>query len=78
VAGVFTDRPGQLIEFWHDWEDRLIEYPSLELWLEVFFGSLEAGLWADVEGDLHPVDNDAWHNYRSLHNPGYLLHYEAG
>jgi cell wall assembly regulator SMI1 len=78
LGGAFTGRPGQLITFWHDWENRSIEYPSLELWLEIFVGSLEAGLWADVKGDLHPVNEKAWDNYRSRHNPGYPLRYEAG
>jgi hypothetical protein len=50
----------------------------MESWLEIFAGSLEAGLWAGVEGDFHPIDEDAWDNYLSQHNPGYPLSYDAG
>lgn len=35
--------PGQFVEFWHDWEDRSIEFPSFERWLEDLVGSMEAG-----------------------------------
>ena len=78
LTGVFTGCPGQLIKFWHDWEDRSVQYPSLLVWLDVFVGSLEMGLWADVGGDLHPVDEEAWARYRRRHSPGYPLRYEAG
>jgi cell wall assembly regulator SMI1 len=35
--------PGQLVAYWHDWEDRSIEYASTERWLEAFVRSMESG-----------------------------------
>ena len=26
-------KPGQLIAFWHDWEDRAVEWPTFDAWL---------------------------------------------
>src|SRR5262249_742235 len=60
MGGAFGGVEGQVINFWHDWESRDIEYLSLEKWLETFVASLEAGLWRDVGGDLHPIDEDGW------------------
>jgi cell wall assembly regulator SMI1 len=35
--------PGQLIAVWHDWEDRSVEYPSIDAWLAKLAASMEAG-----------------------------------
>lgn len=35
--------PGQLVAFWHDWEDRSVEYPSFEDWLRELVDSMEQG-----------------------------------
>ena len=36
--------PGQLIAFWHDWEERSVEYDSLDAWLEDLVESMESGM----------------------------------
>jgi cell wall assembly regulator SMI1 len=36
-------RPGQVITFYHDWDQRPIRFPSLETWLEHLVGSMESG-----------------------------------
>lgn len=36
-------RPGQIVAFWHDWEDRSVEYNSFEEWLQALVGSMEGG-----------------------------------
>jgi hypothetical protein len=69
---------GQVLNFWHDWESRSIEYPSLEKWLEVFVDSLEAGMWQEVGGDLHPIDEDKWDTFVGERNPGYPITQNAG
>jgi cell wall assembly regulator SMI1 len=35
--------PGQLIAFWHDWEDRSVKYASIEAWLAELVESMETG-----------------------------------
>lgn len=35
--------PGQLLIFYHDWEKRAVEYPSLEAWLSELVESMENG-----------------------------------
>lgn len=35
--------PGQLVTFWHDWDNRSIKYPSFEAWLEQLVDSMENG-----------------------------------
>jgi uncharacterized protein (TIGR02996 family) len=35
--------PGQLIAFWHDWEDRSVKYESLDDWLHALVESMEDG-----------------------------------
>lgn len=35
--------PGQLIAFWHDWEERSIEYPNFTVWLTELVQSMEDG-----------------------------------
>lgn len=41
VGGSFGGRPGQLVEFWHDWEKRAIAAPSLEHWVLRVVNSLD-------------------------------------
>jgi cell wall assembly regulator SMI1 len=36
-------RSGELIAFWHDWDDRSVEHNSLEDWLEALVQSAERG-----------------------------------
>lgn len=78
LAGKFYGTSGQLISVWHDWEDRSIEYPSLEKWLEIFINSLEADLWILTNGNLEPIDEDIWEHYLLQHNPGYPVETNAG
>ena len=78
MGGAFGGVVGQLINFWHDWENRDIEYPSLEEWLEVFVTTLEAGIWREAGGDLRPVDSDKWHDFLAEMNPGYPIKANAG
>ena len=35
--------PGQLLTFYHDWENRAVEYPHLEAWLTELVESMENG-----------------------------------
>ncbi len=78
MDGTFTGQKGQIIEFWHDWEDRSIQYANLENWLETFVTSLEKNLWMDDDGDFPLVDEDAWETYYTTHNPGYPIENAAG
>ena len=36
LAGEDFGVPGQIITFWHDWEVRQAEHPSLQLWVQSF------------------------------------------
>lgn len=36
-------QPGQVIAFWHDWEDRSVEYSSFREWLAGLVESMENG-----------------------------------
>jgi cell wall assembly regulator SMI1 len=78
MSGVFTGTKGQIIEFWHDSDDRSIQYPSLEKWLEVFVGSLDENLWEDVDGDFHPTSDARWESFLAKHNPGFPITKMAG
>jgi cell wall assembly regulator SMI1 len=70
--------PGQLSQFWHDEEDRSIEYPSIDRWLQVFVESLEAGIWREEDDMLQPRDDAAWAAFLREHNPGYPVRRKAG
>jgi cell wall assembly regulator SMI1 len=35
--------PGQVIAFWHDWEDRSVEYTGFDQWLEQLVEKVEKG-----------------------------------
>ncbi len=36
-------QPGQVFSYWHDWEDRSIEYNSFQMWLSDLADSMENG-----------------------------------
>ena len=78
MGGAFGGVAGQVISFWRDWDSRNIEYPSLEKWLDTFVVSLEAGLWREVGGDLHPIDEDRWDPFLRKMSPGYPIEANAG
>lgn len=42
-------RTGQLIAFWHDWDNRSVEFPSVNLWLESIVQRSERN---DLESNL--------------------------
>ena len=35
--------PGQVVAFWHDWENRPVKFPDFEAWLRQLADSMEAG-----------------------------------
>jgi len=76
-AGSFGGKPGQVIEFWHDDEDRTIVYPDVATWLHCFVETLEAGLWEDQEGDLHPKSDHKYEKHLAKLNPGYPKGFDA-
>ena len=43
-AGTFTGQPGQLIEHWHDGEDRHVLFPSLLAWLAAVVSAYETAV----------------------------------
>jgi cell wall assembly regulator SMI1 len=43
VAAEDGGGPGQLVVFWHDWEDRSVKFPDFEAWLRQLADSMEAG-----------------------------------
>ena len=51
VEGSFGGERGQVLRFWHDWEDRSIVAPSIQSWLEHFVIALETGVlrWNEEE-----------------------------
>jgi cell wall assembly regulator SMI1 len=75
--GCFGGKPGQVIEFWHDDDTRTVAYPSVEAWLSCFVEALEAGMFADEDGDLHPTDDDAFEALVSERCPGYPMTFDA-
>jgi cell wall assembly regulator SMI1 len=44
LEGTFTGQPGQLIEHWHDWEQRDILFPNLTAWLAAVVQAYETAL----------------------------------
>ena len=71
-------KPGRLITYWRDWDDRSINYPSLEKWLEIFVDSLENNMWEDLDGDFHPSNDARWEAFLKETIPGYPIKYSSG
>lgn len=71
LDGSFGGQKGQVLEFWHADTDRDIVAPSFDAWLESFVASLEAGLWAEEDGDFQPVDDDELDAFLAKKLPGY-------
>lgn len=40
VTAEFGGKPGQLITFWHDWENRSFKFSTMESWLQAVVNSL--------------------------------------
>lgn len=49
LEGTFGGAPGQIVQFWHDDEQRSIDFPSMQAWLAFTVETLEAGF-----GSLDP------------------------
>ena len=48
------ENAGNVIEFWHDLDERPVAFPSIDSWGTLFAESLEAGLWlVDNDGEIH-------------------------
>lgn len=43
VAAEDGGEPGQLVVFWHDWENRAVKFPDFEAWLGQLADSMEDG-----------------------------------
>ncbi len=52
VGGCFGGKAGQIIEYWHDDEDRNVVAPSLKAWFACFVEALEDGRFTVEGGDL--------------------------
>ena len=60
LQGSFTGKAGQVIEFWHADETRLILAPTLTDWLQSFIEGLESGYWKlDKHGSFSDDDKSA-------------------
>ena len=77
MAGSFGGQPGQILEFWHDEDDRTIAYPNIEAWLRCFVEGLEANMYRDEDGDLPVKDDDAWDALCAKVCPGYPKGFDA-
>jgi cell wall assembly regulator SMI1 len=76
LGGAFGGVPGQVLEYWHDYDNRTIQYPSFVTWLSVFVETLEAGLW---DGDEKTWDVDEKGLKAAQHRacPGYPKKHSA-
>ncbi|MDG3007320.1 SMI1/KNR4 family protein [Paludisphaera mucosa] len=77
MDGSFGGKPGQLLYFYHDSEDRVIRFPSLEKWLEAFVTTLESGMWEEDEYGFQPKDDDQVMASAKQWNPGYPIYCKA-
>lgn len=41
LAAELSGKPGQLLAFWHDWDNRSIKFASMEMWLQAVVRSLD-------------------------------------
>lgn len=80
LEGAFADAggvPGQVLQYWGDWQDRMILFPSVEAWLATLVTALEDGQLTDQAGDLEPRDEDRYDAFVSARNPGYPICVDA-
>ncbi|HWG44665.1 MAG TPA: SMI1/KNR4 family protein [Gemmataceae bacterium] len=40
LTAEFGGVPGQLVSFWHDWDNRSVKFPSMEAWLQAVVDSI--------------------------------------
>jgi cell wall assembly regulator SMI1/CheY-like chemotaxis protein len=78
LDGAFGGVPGQVLSFYHDWECRNVEYPSLEKWMEAFVPGVEAGLWERGGDEFKPRELERVKELRSRVAPGYPREQAAG
>ena len=78
LNGSFEGNKGQVLDFWHDWEDRSIQYPSFETFLLTFVESLEQNMWIEEDNEFNPVSEAEWASFQSTRNHGYPKEVEAG
>jgi cell wall assembly regulator SMI1 len=78
LDGAFAGMPGQVLSFYHDWECRNIEYPSMEKWLEAFVPSVEAGMWEEEGNQFKPREVEQVRTIRMRAAPGYPKECTAG
>jgi hypothetical protein len=61
-----------VLEFWHDEPERKVLAPSLDIWLEIFVTTLEAGAWElDQESGCFEADDRVLARARKTLAPGY-------
>ncbi len=77
LDGAFGGVPGQVLQFWHDSEERTILAPSLASWIAAFLGGLEADMWATTDDLFEPRDLDAWTAFEAAALPGYPIQVKA-
>ena len=77
LAGSFGGKQGQILEFWHDDEDRTIAYPDFDSWLRCFVEGLEANMYRDDDGDLHVKNDEKWDALCAKICPGYPKRFDA-
>lgn len=73
LDGSFGGYPGQVLEFWHDMEERPIVAPHLEAWLTAFLDGIDADLWVLEDDAYDPRDEDALHAFEAERLPGYPI-----
>ncbi len=73
LDGAFGGYAGQIVEFWHDDPDRAVAAPTLAHWVELMVRSLEAGCWANDDGDTDLVDEDTHATLKAEIMPGYPI-----
>ena len=77
LTGSFNGRPGQVLEFFHDYESRTITFPSFEKWLEFFVTTLEQGLWSE-RSSCFEMEGSAFKKSMNALCPGYPVEQDAG
>jgi cell wall assembly regulator SMI1 len=75
LAGSFGGKPGQIIDFWHDWEVRTVRHESLYKWLETLVKAFELNLLVYVEHWKSYKPAEGYNALFSEINPGYPIQY---
>lgn len=73
LEGTFTGQPGQLIEHWHDGEDRTVVFPGLTAWLAAVVSAYEMAGAATPE-----ITADEAFDLAVESPTGFPLEFEAG